>query len=207
MPSLKYDPQGGKAFGLLKEKQETDLNRINQQFLDDIAYKDIEDLEEKLIRYKSQFMQFDQDVSGDLNIMDVKRMLERLGQAKTHLEIKKMIEQVDRTGTGVITYHDFVFMMIGKKSGILKLKISKRIIPKLAIWSFILYLICLLRELMIANVNISKEDFWKTGQGGEVKEINTKKVVIKRILMFEEKNKPKEQPKGPPPKRDLSNLP
>uniref|UniRef100_A0A0L8FHT8 Uncharacterized protein n=1 Tax=Octopus bimaculoides TaxID=37653 RepID=A0A0L8FHT8_OCTBM len=86
-------------------------------------------------------------------------------------------------------------------------KISKRIIPKLAIWSFILYLICLLRELMIANVNISKEDFWKTGQGGEVKEINTKKVVIKRILMFEEKNKPKEQPKGPPPKRDLSNLP
>lgn len=148
MPSLKYDPQGGKAYGMLKDKQDTHLSRINQQFLDDIAYCDVEDLEEKLISYKRQFVQFDEDASGDLNIMDVKRMMEKLGQAKTHLELKKMIAEVDRTGTGVITYQDFVLMMLGKKSSILKL-----------------------------------------------------------ILMFEEKNKPKEIPKGPPPKRDLSALP
>ncbi|CAE1269071.1 AIF1 [Acanthosepion pharaonis] len=141
-------PKGGKAYGMLKDKQDTHLSRINQQFLDDIAYCDVEDLEEKLISYKRQFVQFDEDASGDLNIMDVKRMMEKLGQAKTHLELKKMIAEVDRTGTGVITYQDFVLMMLGKKSSILKL-----------------------------------------------------------ILMFEEKNKPKEIPKGPPPKRDLSALP
>lgn len=55
------------------------------------------------------------------DIMDVKRMMEKLGQAKTHLELKKMIAEVDRTGTGVITYQDFVLMMLGKKSSILKL--------------------------------------------------------------------------------------
>lgn len=48
-------------------------------------------------------------------------MMEKLGQAKTHLELKKMIAEVDRTGTGVITYQDFVLMMLGKKSSILKL--------------------------------------------------------------------------------------
>ena len=32
--------------------------------------------------------------------MELKRMMEKLGQAKTHLELKKMIAEVDTTNSG-----------------------------------------------------------------------------------------------------------
>ena len=35
------------------------------------------------------------------DIMELKRMMERLGQAKTHLELKKMIAEVDKNNSGV----------------------------------------------------------------------------------------------------------
>ena len=34
-----------------------------------------------------------------LDIMELKRMMEKLGQAKTHLELKKMIAEVDTTNS------------------------------------------------------------------------------------------------------------
>ena len=48
-------------------------------------------------------------------------MMEKLGQAKTHLELKKMIQEVDKTGKGTICYRDFVDMMLGAKTTVLKL--------------------------------------------------------------------------------------
>eukprot|EP00731_Ephydatia_muelleri_P034798 Em0077g11a len=93
-------------------------------------------------------MEFDENNSGDIDIMELKRMMERLGQAKTHLELKKMIAEVDTTNSGTIHYHEFLDMMLGKKSSVLKL-----------------------------------------------------------ILMFEEKKKEKDRPKGPPPKKTLTDLP
>ena len=35
------------------------------------------------------------------DIMELKRMMERLGQAKTHLELKKIIAEVDTTNSGI----------------------------------------------------------------------------------------------------------
>ena len=34
--------------------------------------------------------------------MELKRMMEKLGQAKTHLELKKMIAEVDKNNSGEI---------------------------------------------------------------------------------------------------------
>ena len=34
--------------------------------------------------------------------MELKRMMEKLGQAKTHLELKKMIAEVDTTNSGTL---------------------------------------------------------------------------------------------------------
>ena len=51
-------------------------------------------------------------------------MMEKLGKAKTHLEIQKMIKEVDTTGSGTINYREFVLMMLGGKSTILKLYVS-----------------------------------------------------------------------------------
>ncbi|XP_046845725.1 allograft inflammatory factor 1-like [Xenia sp. Carnegie-2017] len=117
------DHQGGKAFGVLKQEQEKKLDEINQSFINTGDYDDEEewpDLEGSLNGYKKQFMEFDEDNSGDIDIMELKRMMEKLGQAKTHLELKKMIAEVDTTNSGTITYEEFLLMMLGKKSSILK---------------------------------------------------------------------------------------
>ena len=92
--------QGGKAFGLLKSQQEEQLIEINKQYSESGDWEDVEELEDKLLAYKGQFMEFDEDNSGDIDIMELKRMMERLGQAKTHLELKKMIAEVDTNNSG-----------------------------------------------------------------------------------------------------------
>jgi allograft inflammatory factor 1 len=43
-----------------------------------------------------------------------------MGQAKTHLELKKIIAEVDTSGKGVIDFRDFLRMMTGSKSSLLK---------------------------------------------------------------------------------------
>mgnify|MGYP001794149505 FL=1 len=48
-------------------------------------------------------------------------MMEKLGQAKTHLELKKMIAQVDLNNSGNICYNEFVIMMLGKVNSVLRM--------------------------------------------------------------------------------------
>lgn len=115
------DKQGGKAFGRLKSEQERDLDEINKEFLEDETLQELEDLPERIETYKRQFIEFDLDHSGDIDIMELKMMLEKLGQAKTHLELKKMIQEVDTTDSGTISYREFLNMMLGSKSTVLKL--------------------------------------------------------------------------------------
>uniref|UniRef100_A0A670ZR94 Allograft inflammatory factor 1 n=1 Tax=Pseudonaja textilis TaxID=8673 RepID=A0A670ZR94_PSETE len=58
---------------------------------------------------------------GSLDIMALKRMLEKMGAAKTHLELKKMITEITGGMRETINYRDFVSMMLGKRSAILKI--------------------------------------------------------------------------------------
>lgn len=53
--------------------------------------------------------------------MELKQMLEKLGTPKTHKEVKKMIQEVDTTNSGTISYREFLNMMLGKRSTVLKL--------------------------------------------------------------------------------------
>uniref|UniRef100_A0A671DM76 Allograft inflammatory factor 1 n=1 Tax=Rhinolophus ferrumequinum TaxID=59479 RepID=A0A671DM76_RHIFE len=101
------DLQGGKAFGLLKAQQEERLDEMNKQFLDDPKYSSDEDLPSKLDAFK--------------NIMSLKRMLEKLGVPKTHLELKKLIREVSSGSGETFSYSDFLRMMLGKRSAILKM--------------------------------------------------------------------------------------
>lgn len=102
-------------------------------------------------KYKKKFMLFDLDNSGDINLEELRLMMEKLGQPKTHIELKKMIAQVDTDGSGTISYYEFLEMMLGK--------------------------------------------------GGNS--------ILKKILMFEElaKKDSKDEKKGPPPKKSVSDLP
>ncbi|XP_067416333.1 allograft inflammatory factor 1 [Emydura macquarii macquarii] len=119
--SSKQNLQGGKAFGALKAQQEEALDTLNKEFLDDPKYNTDEDLAEKLEAFKKKYMDFDLNGEGDIDIMALKRMLEKLGAAKTHLELKKMITEVTGGLGESISYRDFVRMMLGKRSAIFKL--------------------------------------------------------------------------------------
>lgn len=55
------------------------------------------------------------------DLMALKRMMEKLGVPKTHLEIRKMISEVTGGVGTTISYRDFVNMMLGKRSAVLKL--------------------------------------------------------------------------------------
>ncbi|KAJ0057128.1 hypothetical protein NL108_002055 [Boleophthalmus pectinirostris] len=118
MPS---NAQGGKAFGLLKDQQRQKLEEINQEYLEDQKYSDEEDLAVKLEGFKNKYAEFDLNDQGEIDLMGLKRMMEKLGVPKTHLELKKMIVEVTGGSSNTINYRDFVKMMLGKRSAVLKL--------------------------------------------------------------------------------------
>ncbi|XP_054424660.1 allograft inflammatory factor 1 isoform X3 [Pteronotus mesoamericanus] len=66
-------------------------------------------------------MEFDLNGNGDIDIMSLKRMLEKLGVPKTHLELKKLIKEVSSGSGETFNYSDFLRMMLGKRSAILKM--------------------------------------------------------------------------------------
>lgn len=113
--------QGGKKYGQLKAQQQNELESINQEYLEEDSYKEVEDLAERLQAYKAQFMEFDLDNSGDIDFMELKQMLEKIGQPKTHLECKKMIKEVNKRDSDTINYREFLDMMLGSKNSVLRL--------------------------------------------------------------------------------------
>ncbi|XP_004074581.1 allograft inflammatory factor 1-like [Oryzias latipes] len=113
--------QGGKAFGLLKEQQRQKLEEINKEYMEDQKYRDEDDLPEKLEGFKNKYAEFDLNDEGEIELMGLKRMMEKLGAPKTHLELKKMIMEVTGGSSNTINYRDFVKMMLGKRSAVLKL--------------------------------------------------------------------------------------
>uniref|UniRef100_A0A7M4E8V6 Allograft inflammatory factor 1 like n=1 Tax=Crocodylus porosus TaxID=8502 RepID=A0A7M4E8V6_CROPO len=93
----------------------------SHEFLCDPKFSDEEDLEEKLAVFKEKYMEFDLNNQGEIDLMSVKRMMEKLGAPKTHLELKKMISEVTGGVSETISYQDFVNVMLGKRSAVLKL--------------------------------------------------------------------------------------
>ncbi|GAM28137.1 hypothetical protein SAMD00019534_113130 [Acytostelium subglobosum LB1] len=132
--------QGGKVHGQILKSQEASLDSIAAEFASELDEATIE-------KYKAKFMLYDINNSGDIDQYELQLMMEKIGQTKTHLELKKMIAEVDSTGKGTINFRDFLVMMTGKKSSILQ-----------------------------------------------------------KILMFEELAKKPETPKGPPPKKSISDF-
>ncbi|XP_036832905.1 allograft inflammatory factor 1-like isoform X3 [Oncorhynchus mykiss] len=70
---------------------------------------------------QDKYAEFDLNDQGEIDMMGLKRMMEKLGVPKTHLEMKKMISEVTEGISDSINYRDFVKMMLGKRSAVLKL--------------------------------------------------------------------------------------
>lgn len=110
-----------KNYKIIANPEEEALDKINKEILDDPDYKEVDDLTDHLEAFKKKFLEFDKDANGNIDMFGLSRMMEKLGQAKTHLEMKKMIREIDTTNTGSICYRDFITMMIGPKTSVLKL--------------------------------------------------------------------------------------
>ena len=74
--------------------------------------------------YKREFMLMDLKNTNTLDLWELGRLLERLGQPKTHVELKEMMSKVDREKTGQISYNDFLFLMLGKSNSVLHLTVK-----------------------------------------------------------------------------------
>uniref|UniRef100_A0A803K1V2 Allograft inflammatory factor 1-like n=1 Tax=Xenopus tropicalis TaxID=8364 RepID=A0A803K1V2_XENTR len=111
-----FSTVGGKAFVIQKAQQEHRLEEVNKEFLRDEKYKDDEDLDKKLLSFKSKYIGFPESHTPALDM----KMMENLGAAKTHLEVKKLIYEVTGGKNDAITYRDFVTMMLGKRSAVMK---------------------------------------------------------------------------------------
>uniref|UniRef100_A0A8C8G8F4 Allograft inflammatory factor 1-like EF-hand domain-containing protein n=1 Tax=Oncorhynchus tshawytscha TaxID=74940 RepID=A0A8C8G8F4_ONCTS len=74
-----------------------------------------------LLLSSDKYAEFDLNDQGEIDMMGMKRMMEKLGVPKTHLEMKKMISEVTEGISDSINYRDFVKMMLGKRSAVLKL--------------------------------------------------------------------------------------
>lgn len=66
---------------------------------DNARFKDIF-TRPQIDQIKDSFKKYDQDQDGYLNNMDVKFMMESLGEAKTHQEIISIINEVDMDNDG-----------------------------------------------------------------------------------------------------------
>uniref|UniRef100_A0A8D2PF65 Allograft inflammatory factor 1 like n=1 Tax=Zosterops lateralis melanops TaxID=1220523 RepID=A0A8D2PF65_ZOSLA len=94
---------------------------IPREFLCDPKFSNEKDLEEKLAMFKGENWRVSLSCLALVDLMSVKRMMEKLGAPKTHLELKKMISEVTGGVSDTISYQDFVNVMLGKRSAVLKL--------------------------------------------------------------------------------------
>ncbi|KAJ3160909.1 hypothetical protein HDU86_008271 [Geranomyces michiganensis] len=65
---------------------------------------------------REAFDLFDTDGSGTIDTKELKVAMRALGFEPKKEELKKMVAEVDRTGSGVIDFNDFLELMTGKMS-------------------------------------------------------------------------------------------
>jgi len=67
--------------------------------------------------YKAIFTRFDRNGDGQLDLEDMKLMMETLGAPQTHLSLKAMIREVDMDNDGKISFNDFLLIYHKAKAG------------------------------------------------------------------------------------------
>jgi len=105
-------------FGQKKLGNALDATKINQTYLDNPQF-DV--TQERLDELLLQFQEMDEDGSGDIDVYELGRAMERLGKPKNKLQLTKMIDEVDLDKSGTINYSEFLNMMLGKMSSVLRL--------------------------------------------------------------------------------------
>ncbi|XP_003388833.2 PREDICTED: EF-hand domain-containing protein D2-like [Amphimedon queenslandica] len=69
---------------------------------------------QEIKEYRKIFVKYDVDKSGFIDFMELKLMMEKLGEPQTHLGLKAMIKEVDEDHDNQISFREF--MLIFKKA-------------------------------------------------------------------------------------------
>lgn len=72
--------------------------------------------EDKLAEYKDAFDIFDKDKSGDISVKELSALFKTLGHTIPDSEIKDLIDSVDTSGTGVVSFDEFVSLLLKVES-------------------------------------------------------------------------------------------
>jgi calmodulin len=78
------------------------------------ACKSLGITEEKYDDYKDSFDYFDKDKSGDINIKELAALFRSMGQTVSDGELKLLIDDIDKSGDGEISFYEFMNLMVNK---------------------------------------------------------------------------------------------
>ncbi|CAI5443704.1 unnamed protein product [Caenorhabditis angaria] len=74
-------------------------------------YAEFTEFTRKQIQYfLDTFKKYDEDSDNFINFEELKRMMERLGEAQTHIALKELIKKVDEDGDGKISQREFLLI-------------------------------------------------------------------------------------------------
>ena len=110
MRVLGFELQKGEVKSLIKELAQDASGKVSYpEFEEIIAYKisDRDPREEILKAFKL----FDEDNTGKISLKNLTKIARELGETMTDLELKEMIQEIDRDGDNLITQEDFLRYM------------------------------------------------------------------------------------------------
>lgn len=72
--------------------------------------------DEEKEEYREAFNLFDKDSGGTVSTKELKQVFEALGQHPSEEDVRAMISEVDKDGSGEIDFDEFLQLMAGKQS-------------------------------------------------------------------------------------------
>ncbi|XP_076805480.1 EF-hand domain-containing protein D2-like [Clavelina lepadiformis] len=111
--------------GNINEGKEATANPSAQHFnpyteFKEFSRKQIKDLEKK-------FKGFDEDRDHFINLLELKRAMEKLGEPQTHLGLKAMIKEVDEDLDNQISFREFLLIFRKAAAGELQIEGLKKL--------------------------------------------------------------------------------
>lgn len=109
------DPALLDALAKFPMKCRIDFEVCNNEFSVDFT-------KEELSSYFSSFLRYDENQTGELELFELNKMYEDMGETKTHTELKQIIKDANlttRLATGV-SYREFLTVILKDKKGQLK---------------------------------------------------------------------------------------
>ena len=75
---------------------------------------------EPCLEIQKHFKAFDLDHSGHLDVHEVTKMYEKLGEPKTASQVKKLIAELDKNNDGKVSFEEFLNLWCGPETNLKK---------------------------------------------------------------------------------------